>query len=417
MALGRKSSAEPLSSEDMALLAAVAAQAATALENGRLYRQLTVKADELERMREFSENILESLNDGLPCSIATIASCGGIAASKSSTASATKKRSDAGSNRFSTPRSSRSCARDVASLPTAPQSTAFRWPRGMRRRAGCSSTSRRRRCATCRGRSRERSSWSKTSRRAFSSKSSCRSPRRWRRIGLLAAGVAHEVNTPLTGISSFVQMLMQGTDPEDPKTQVLEKIERQTFRAAKIVNGLLNLARPAQVDTGPVDVNAVINDVLSLLEHQMRTGRIQVRKELAATSPVVLGIEYKLQQVFLNLFLNARDAMPKGGWLSIVTPVVARRCDSRGRGHGFRHSRRSAVADLRPVLHDQGDRQGHGPRPVHHLRHRAGARRDDHLRQLHGPGDAIHADAAARVDAPLGTLARSNASSGLIRPV
>ena len=65
MALGRKASSEPLSSEDMALLAAVAAQAATALENGRLYRQLTVKADELERMREFSENILESLNDGL----------------------------------------------------------------------------------------------------------------------------------------------------------------------------------------------------------------------------------------------------------------------------------------------------------------------------------------------------------------
>jgi two-component system, NtrC family, sensor kinase len=100
---------------------------------------------------------------------------------------------------------------------------------------------------------------------------------------------------------------------------VLEKIERQTFRAAKIVNGLLNLARPAQVDSGPVDVNAVINDVLSLLEHQMRTGRIQVRKELAATGPMVLGIEYKLQQVFLNLFLNARDAMPKGGWLTIAT--------------------------------------------------------------------------------------------------
>ena len=63
---------------------------------------------------------------------------------------------------------------------------------------------------------------------------------------------------------------------------MLEKIERQTFRAAKIVNGLLNLARPAQTDAGPVDVNAVINDVLSLLEHQFRTGRIQVRKELAA---------------------------------------------------------------------------------------------------------------------------------------
>ena len=142
-------------------------------------------------------------------------------------------------------------------------------------------------------------------------------------IGLLAAGVAHEVNTPLTGISSFVQMLMQGTDPDDPRTQVLEKIERQTFRAAKIVNGLLNLARPAQVDSGPVDVNAVINDVLSLLEHQFRTGRIQVRKELSTVSPVVLGIEYKLQQVFLNLFLNARDAMPRGGWLTIVTRSAA----------------------------------------------------------------------------------------------
>ena len=62
-------------------------------------------------------------------------------------------------------------------------------------------------------------------------------------IGLLAAGVAHEVNTPLTGIASFTQMLMEGADPEDPRTRLLEKIERQTFRAAKIVNGLLNLSR------------------------------------------------------------------------------------------------------------------------------------------------------------------------------
>src|SRR5688572_32250690 len=62
-------------------------------------------------------------------------------------------------------------------------------------------------------------------------------------IGLLAAGVAHEVNTPLTGISSYTQMLLQGAEPDDPSTRGLEKIEKQTFRAAKIVNGLLNLAR------------------------------------------------------------------------------------------------------------------------------------------------------------------------------
>jgi hypothetical protein len=140
-------------------------------------------------------------------------------------------------------------------------------------------------------------------------------------IGLLAAGVAHEVNTPLTGISSFTQMLLEQADPDDPKTKVLEKIERQTFRAAKIVNNLLNLARPAGADTGPVDVNVVVNDVLGLLEHQLRGGHIRVRKELASPPPIVQGIEYKLQQVFINLFLNARDAMPKGGWLSIATRV------------------------------------------------------------------------------------------------
>jgi signal transduction histidine kinase len=114
-------------------------------------------------------------------------------------------------------------------------------------------------------------------------------------------------------------MLLQGAEPDDPKTKVLEKIERQTFRAAKIVNGLLNLARPAQTDSSAVDINAVINDVLALLEHQFRTGRIQVRKELNPTPLIVQGIEYKLQQVFLNLFMNARDAMPRGGWLTIVT--------------------------------------------------------------------------------------------------
>jgi signal transduction histidine kinase len=117
-------------------------------------------------------------------------------------------------------------------------------------------------------------------------------------------------------------MLLEGADQEDPKTRLLEKIERQTFRAAKIVNGLLNLSRPsAGNEQAPVDLNVVISDVLSLLEHQFKGARIQVRRDLASPGPLVMGIEHKLQQVFLNLFLNARDAMPKGGWLSIATRV------------------------------------------------------------------------------------------------
>ena len=90
-------------------------------------------------------------------------------------------------------------------------------------------------------------------------------------LGLLAAGVAHEVNTPLTGISSYTQMLLENADPADPRTPLLEKIEKQTFRAARIVNGLLNLSRPAASDASErtvVDLNEVIADVMSLLEHQ-----------------------------------------------------------------------------------------------------------------------------------------------------
>jgi two-component system, NtrC family, sensor kinase len=142
-------------------------------------------------------------------------------------------------------------------------------------------------------------------------------------IGVLAAGVAHEVNTPLTGISSFTQMLLENADPEDPKTALLEKIERQTFRAAKIVNGLLNLSRPGtqSSERAPVDLNVVINDVFSLLEHQFAASSVKVRRDLSATPVEILGLEHQLQQVFLNLFLNARDAMPSGGWLSVSTRI------------------------------------------------------------------------------------------------
>jgi len=102
---------------------------------------------------------------------------------------------------------------------------------------------------------------------------------------------------------------------------VLEKIERQTFRAAKIVNGLLTLSRPGTNDGERtlVDLNAVVADVLSLLEHQLQMGSIRVRRELAASPVAVVGVEHQLQQVFLNLFLNARDAMPRGGWLTVTT--------------------------------------------------------------------------------------------------
>ncbi len=319
MALGRKASSEPLSSEDMALLAAVAAQAATALENGRLYRQLRVKADELERMREFSENILESLNDGL------------AVVNRDDRIVRWNRRLE----ELYGVRLEQAVARRLdeifepgfievlqAARRESPEGAAFYRVPLVTRHEGA------RRLLVNVATTPLRDSDGATAgtiviiediSARVQLEEQLQISEKMASIGLLAAGVAHEVNTPLTGISSFTQMLLQGAEPDDPKTKVLEKIERQTFRAARIVNGLLNLARPAQVDSGPVDVNAVINDVLSLLEHQLRTSRIQLRKELCGSALIVQGIEYKLQQVFLNLFLNARDAMPKGGWLSIVT--------------------------------------------------------------------------------------------------
>jgi hypothetical protein len=143
-------------------------------------------------------------------------------------------------------------------------------------------------------------------------------------LGVLAAGVAHEVNTPLTGISSYTQMLLEQADPQDPRTAVLEKIEKQTFRAARIVNGLLHLSRSNAGDASErtrVDLNVVIGDVVALLEHQFQKGSVKIRRELATAEVPVVGFEFKLQQVFLNLFLNARDAMPSGGWLTIATRI------------------------------------------------------------------------------------------------
>jgi PAS domain S-box-containing protein len=309
----------------MGLLAAVAGQIATALENARLYRQLHLKALELDRMRAFNENILESLDNGL-----LVVDLGdrivrwnraleqlyGVARSEASgrrlddvfaapfveAVRAARRDTPDGAtlSRIQLPKRGADPATLTVNVAMAP----------LRAADGAAvatvGTILILEDVTTRVRLEEQLQISE----------------KMASIGLLAAGVAHEVNTPLTGISSFTQMLLEGADPADPRTRLLEKIERQTFRAAKIVNGLLSLSRPAATSAGDrslVDVNATIVDVLALLEHQFELHRIKVRRELSERPVMVRGAEHKLQQVFLNLFLNAKDAMPKGGWLSVTT--------------------------------------------------------------------------------------------------
>ena len=138
-------------------------------------------------------------------------------------------------------------------------------------------------------------------------------------IGLLAAGVAHEVNTPLAVISTYAQMLAKQVGDDSQKSLILDKIAKQTFRASEIVNSLLNFSRTSTTSFGDVNLNRVIQETLSLLEHQLQKSGIQVKLDFEAELAPIHANAGKLQQVFLNLFLNARDAMAKGGTLEVRT--------------------------------------------------------------------------------------------------
>ena len=162
-------------------------------------------------------------------------------------------------------------------------------------------------------------------------------------IGLLAAGVAHEVNTPLAVISSYTQMLAKQLQGDPQKSGLLEKITRQTFRASEIVNNLLNFSRTSGTEFADVDINKVITDTLALLEHQFKTAKIQVQSDLTAGISPIQGNPGRLQQVFLNLFLNAKDAMPGGGKLNVATTngdMVSVRVSDTGSGIAPEHIQR-----------------------------------------------------------------------------
>jgi len=141
-------------------------------------------------------------------------------------------------------------------------------------------------------------------------------------IGLLAAGVAHEVNTPLAGISSYAQMLLQQVHENDPKRKLLEKIHVQTVRASGIVNNLLNFSRTGDAQFREVDINRVLDDTLQLLEPQLRNANFKISCTYGEHLQPAYGSASKLQQVFMNLILNARDAMPTGGKLTVHTRAV-----------------------------------------------------------------------------------------------
>ena len=315
LGLGKTVDGDYLSSDDVELVETIAGYVAVALDNAQLYSSLEQKALEIARLKDFSENIVESLNVGV-----LAVDLEGIVESWN-----TRMEQLFGvARQEAVGRQLRSLlpeelVEEIVARGDQEQVTGIYKQRlqhqGKALTLNVSITPLVSKSAERIGRlllfddvtQRERMEEQMSQTEKLTS------------LGLLAAGVAHEVNTPLAVISNYIQMLAKQMPDGDPRQTIIEKIVKQTFRASEIVNNLLNFSRTGAAEATDIDVNRVVEETLSLVSHPLRTSQIQVVKHLGEAIPAVRGSANKLQQVFLNLFLNARDAMPGGGLLEVRT--------------------------------------------------------------------------------------------------
>jgi len=314
--LGRTLGGDFLSSEDVELLESLASYIGIALQNASLYARLEEKIVEFERLKEFNENIVESINVGI------------FAIDLDDRIESWNAQMEA-MYAFSRAEAIGQELRSVFPLEFIEAIEEFRGEQGVHHlykfrlttRAGELRISN---IAIAPLLSRDFIPVGRiilvddiTERVALENQLA--QADKLTSIGLLAAGVAHEINTPLAVISSYAQMLSKQLRGDARLGPVLDKITQQSFRAAEIANGLLNFSRTSTTEFRATDLNQVIRDTLSLLEHQFKTAQILVDLELTDELPAINGNSGKLQQVFLNLLLNAKEAMPGGGRLRVAT--------------------------------------------------------------------------------------------------
>ena len=314
--LGKTVDGDFLSSEDVELLFTIGGYLAMALDNSQLYNSLEQKAAQIERLKDFSENIVESLNVGvLAVDLDGAVESWNVQLEQLIGIS----REEAVGRKLETVLPLELVAEIAARATDERVSSLYKFH--LRNREGqhlVVNVS----IAPLVGKSGERIGRlilvdDVTQR--INLEQQLVQTEKLTSLGLLAAGVAHEVNTPLAVISNYIQMLAKQLPSGDPRQQLIEKIVKQTFRASEIVNNLLNFSRTGAAEFTDVDLNGVLEETLSLVAHPLKTSRVQVMRNLQQELPAVLGSNNRLQQVFLNLFLNARDAMPSGGVLEVRT--------------------------------------------------------------------------------------------------
>ena len=138
-------------------------------------------------------------------------------------------------------------------------------------------------------------------------------------IGRFAAGIAHEVGNPLGAILGYTSILQKGTDRQSEEMGYLNRIEVEIQRINKIIRELLDFSRPSVLEITEVDLNRVIESCLSLLSYQKSFAHVETRLQLKEDLPTIQADESQIRQVFVNLIINAVDAMPDGGTLTLKT--------------------------------------------------------------------------------------------------